>query len=81
MRINSILIIQLSETIKILYYKVYSNKVVSLGDSVSINREYTPDGKNKNENDVLTVLKTKIYLKNNLVKSEFLATDMKIITY
>ena len=62
---------------KNLYYKVYSNKVVSLGDSVSINREYISDEKNKNENDVLTVLKTKIYLKNNLVKSEFLATDMK----
>ena len=50
---------------------------MSLGDSVSINRNYIPDREDKNENDALTVLKTKIYLKNNLVKSEFLATDMK----
>lgn len=62
---------------KNLYYKVYSNKVVSLGDSVSINRDYTSEKKNESGDDALTVLKTKIYLKNNLIKSEFLATDMK----
>ena len=62
---------------KNLYYKVYSNKVVSLGDSVSINRDYTSEEKNGSGDDALTVLKTKIYLKNNLMKSEFLATDMK----
>ena len=62
---------------KNLYYKVYSNKVVSLGDSVSINRDYTSEEKNESGDDALTVLKTKIYLKNNLMKSEFLATDIK----
>ena len=62
---------------KNLYYKVYSNKVVSLGDSVSINRDYTSEEKNGSGDDALTVLKTKIYLKNNLMKSEFLATDIK----
>ena len=62
---------------KNLYYKVYSNKVVSLGDSVSISRDYTSEEKNESGDDALTVLKTKIYLKNNLMKSEFLATDIK----
>ena len=65
---------------KNLYYKVQSNKVINLGDTVSIsenavenegNDKYSSGNKGN-----FSVLKTRIFLKDFILKSEFLATDM-----
>ena len=70
---------------KNLYYKVQSNKVINLGDTVSIseNPEKNKTEENrKNSEDFngnkgsFSVLKTKIFLKDFILKSEFLATNM-----
>ena len=70
---------------KNLYYKVQSNKVINLGDTVSIseNPEKNKAEENrKNSEDFngnkgsFSVLKTKIFLKDFILKSEFLATNM-----
>ena len=65
---------------KNLYYKVRSNKVINLGNTISISENV---GKNKNNSEnsdenkrSFSVLKTKIFLKNFVLKSEFLASDM-----
>ena len=65
---------------KNLYYKVQSNKVINLGNTISISENV---GKNKNNSEnsdenkrSFSVLKTKIFLKNFVLKSEFLASDM-----
>ena len=65
---------------KNLYYKVQSNKVINLGNTISISENI---GKNKNNSEnsdenkrSFSVLKTKIFLKNFVLKSEFLASDM-----
>ncbi len=60
----------ITRDLKKLYYKVYSGRVISLGDTVSIESQ-----ENMGEN-FLIVLKSKIFLKNNLLKSEFQATDV-----
>ena len=65
---------------KNLYYKVQSNKVINLGNTISISENI---GKNKNNSEnsdenkrSISVLKTKIFLKNFVLKSEFLASNM-----
>ena len=65
---------------KNLYYKVRSNKVINLGDTVSISENA---GENEGNNEKasgnkgnFSVLKTRIFLKDFILKSEFLATDM-----
>ena len=65
---------------KNLYYKVQSNKVINLGDTVSI---FENTGENEGNNEKasgnkgnFSVLKTRIFLKDFILKSEFLATDM-----
>ena len=65
---------------KNLYYKVQSNKVINLGNTISISENI---GKNKNNSEnsdenkrSFSVLKTKIFLKNFVLKSEFLASNM-----
>ena len=65
---------------KNLYYKVQSNKVINLGDTVSISENA---GENEGNNEKasgnkgnFSVLKTRIFLKDFILKSEFLATDM-----
>ena len=54
---------------KNLYYKVHSNKVINLGDTVSLS------GNSENKGN-FTVVKTKIFLKDYILKSEFLATNL-----
>ena len=65
---------------KNLYYKVQSNKVINLGDTVSISENTVEnEGNDKDSNGNkgnFSVLKTRIFLKNFILKSEFLATDM-----
>ena len=65
---------------KNLYYKVQSNKVINLGDTVSISENAVEnEGNNKDSSGNkgnFSVLKTKIFLKDFILKSEFLATDM-----
>ena len=70
---------------KNLYYKVQSNKVINLGDTISISEnleknEVEKTGKNiesfNGSKGSFSVLKTKIFLKDFVLKSEFLATDM-----
>ena len=65
---------------KNLYYKVHSNKVINLGDTVSISENAVEnEGNNKNSSGNkgnFSVLKTRIFLKDFILKSEFLATDM-----
>ncbi len=56
--------------LKKLYYKVYSNKVISTGDKVYL----TKGG--KDEGEEYTVLKSRIFLKNHILRSEFRATDI-----
>ena len=62
------------------YYKVKSNKVVSLGDTVSILNDHglkeKEEENQKNEKNLFTILKSKIFLENYILKSEFLATDI-----
>lgn len=55
------------------YYKVHSGKTISLGDSVNIGlgNDEKSSGREK-----FTVLKSKIYLENYVLKSEFLASKM-----
>ena len=65
---------------KNLYYKVQSNKVINLGDTVSISENPVEnEGNNKDSSGNkgnFSVLKTRIFLKNFILKSEFLATDI-----
>ena len=65
---------------KNLYYKVQSNKVINLGDAVSISKNAVENEGNDKDSDGnkgnLSVLKTRIFLKDFILKSEFLATDM-----
>ena len=65
---------------KNLYYKVQSNKVINLGDTVSISENTVEnEGNDKDSNGNkgnFSVLKTRIFLKDFILKSEFLATDM-----
>ena len=65
---------------KNLYYKVQSNKVINLGDTVSISENAVEnEGNNKDSSGNkgnFSVLKTRIFLKDFILKSEFLATDM-----
>ena len=65
---------------KNLYYKVHSNKVINLGDTVSISENAVEnEGNNKDSSGNkgnFSVLKTRIFLKDFILKSEFLATDM-----
>ena len=65
---------------KNLYYKVQSNKVINLGDTVSISENAVEnEGNDKDSSgnkDNFSVLKTRIFLKDFILKSEFLATDM-----
>ena len=65
---------------KNLYYKVQSNKVINLGDTVSISKNVVENEGNDKESSRnkgnLSVLKTRIFLKDFILKSEFLATDM-----
>lgn len=65
-----------------LYYKVYSNKVIGLGEKVELNKN------NRNEENIeenrdsykniseITVLKSKIYLEKNILKSEIIGIEM-----
>ena len=66
---------------KNLYYKVQSNKVINLGDTVSISENAVENEENDKDSSGnkgnFSVLKTRIFLKNFILKSEFLATDMK----
>jgi len=66
---------------KNLYYKVQSNKVINLGDTVSISENAIENEGNDKDSSGnrgnFSVLKTKIFLKDFILKSEFLATDMK----
>ena len=66
---------------KNLYYKVQSNKVINLGDTVSIfENTVENEGNDKDfsgNRGNFSVLKTRIFLKDFILKSEFLATDMK----
>jgi len=66
---------------KNLYYKVQSNKVINLGDTVSISENAVENEGNDKDSSGnkgnFSVLKTKIFLKDFILKSEFLATDMK----
>ena len=65
---------------KNLYYKVQSNKVINLGDTVSISENVVENEGNDKDSSGnkgnFSVLKTKIFLKDFILKSEFLATDM-----
>ena len=65
---------------KNLYYKVQSNKVINLGDTVSISENAVEnEGNNKDSSGNkgnFSVLKTRIFLKDFILKSEFLATDI-----
>ncbi len=65
---------------KNLYYKVQSNKVINLGDTVSISENAVENEGNDKDSSgnkgSFSVLKTKIFLKDFILKSEFLATDM-----
>ena len=65
---------------KNLYYKVQSNKVINLGDTVSISenaREIEGNNEKASGNKGnFSVLKTRIFLKGFILKSEFLATDI-----
>ena len=65
---------------KNLYYKVQSNKVINLGDTVSISENTVENEGNDKDfsgnRGNFSVLKTKIFLKDFILKSEFLATDM-----
>ena len=65
---------------KNLYYKVQSNKVINLGDTVSISENAVEiEGNDKDSSGnkgSFSVLKTRIFLKDFILKSEFLATDM-----
>ena len=61
---------------KNLYYKVQSNKVINLGDTVSISEHSNENEKDYGNKGNFSVLKTKIFLKDFVLKSEFLATDM-----
>ena len=65
---------------KNLYYKVQSNKVINLGDTVSISENAGEiEGNNEKASGNkgnFSVLKTRIFLKDFILKSEFLATDM-----
>ena len=65
---------------KNLYYKVQSNKVINLGDTVSISENAVENEGNDKDSSGnkgnFSVLKTKIFLKDFILKSEFLATDM-----
>ena len=65
---------------KNLYYKVQSNKVINLGDTVSISENAVENEGNDKDSSRnkgnFSVLKTKIFLKDFILKSEFLATDM-----
>ena len=65
---------------KNLYYKVQSNKVINLGDTVSISENAIENEGNDKDSSGnkgnFSVLKTKIFLKDFILKSEFLATDM-----
>ena len=62
---------------KNLYYKVQSNKVINLGDTVFISKNTGENDKDSSGNKGnFSVLKTRIFLKNFILKSEFLATDM-----
>ena len=66
---------------KNLYYKVQSNKVINLGDTVSISENAVENEGNDKDSSGnrgnFSVLKTRIFLKDFILKSEFLATDMK----
>ena len=66
---------------KNLYYKVQSNKVINLGDTVSISENTVENEGNDKDfsgnRGNFSVLKTRIFLKDFILKSEFLATDMK----
>ena len=62
---------------KNLYYKVQSNKVINLGDTVFISKNTGENDKDYSGNKGnFSVLKTRIFLKNFILKSEFLATDI-----
>ena len=65
---------------KNLYYKVQSNKVINLGDTVSISESAVENEENDKDSSGnkgnFSVLKTRIFLKNFILKSEFLATDI-----
>ena len=65
---------------KNLYYKVQSNKVINLGDTVSISENAVENEGNDKDSSGnkgnFSVLKTRIFLKNFILKSEFLATDI-----
>ena len=65
---------------KNLYYKVQSNKVINLGDTVSISENTVENEGNDKDfsgnRGNFSVLKTRIFLKDFILKSEFLATDM-----
>ena len=65
---------------KNLYYKVQSNKVINLGDTVSISENAVENEGNDKDSSGnrgnFSVLKTRIFLKDFILKSEFLATDM-----
>ena len=65
---------------KNLYYKVQSNKVINLGDTVSISENVVENEVNNKDSSGnkgnFSVLKTRIFLKDFILKSEFLATDM-----
>ena len=66
---------------KNLYYKVQSNKVINLGDTVSISENAVENEGNDKDSSGnkgnFSVLKTRIFLKDFILKSEFLATDMR----
>jgi len=65
---------------KNLYYKVQSNKVINLGDAVSISENAVENEGNDKDSSGnkgnFSVLKTRIFLKDFILKSEFLATDI-----
>ena len=62
---------------KNLYYKVQSNKVINLGDTVFISKNTGENDKDSSGNKGnFSVLKTRIFLKDFILKSEFLATDI-----
>ena len=61
---------------KNLFYKVQSNKVINLGDTVSISENLDENEKDSGNKGTFSVLKTKIFLRDFVLKSEFLATDM-----
>ena len=65
---------------KNLYYKVQSNKVINLGDAVSISENAVENEGNDKDSSGnkgnFSVLKTRIFLKDFILKSEFLVTDI-----